>query len=441
MQRIFGSECEYAVTGRGRWKRRGPASHDPVVRRLVEAHGQPRIGQYLGNGARCYPDVNAHPEWATAEVLTPDELIAHERAGELILASAARRLGSVSEYGNRPVMILKNNHDVQANSWGSHENYLVSRRVSIEHLSDWLSGFLTSRYIWSGAGALITSRAQARYAISGRALDVRYIYGTQTTRERPLINLRDEPLGNAARYRRVHFIMGDSNMSDWVTWLKFAVTHLVLRSYEARIKRGALVVADVRKACHGIAYDLDLVTPISLVGRARAMSALDMQYWYADAVAKLLARDGGEPWEHEALQRWLMILEMLESGWQSTIGILEWSTKLSLLESVASRARADFDHPKIQTASCLWHDIDPEYGFARRFEQTGRLLRAGDDAAVLYATTNPPQTTRARSRGYLVQAAVGLPSSANWMHVHIGETASRSFDRSWKEPADPDYAV
>src|ERR1700691_4327931 len=236
-RRIFGLENEYGVTCTLRGQRR--LSPDEVARylfRRVVSWGR-SSNVFLENGARLYLDVGSHPEYATPECDSIADLVAHDKAGERILdhlvTGAEARL---REEGIRGVIYLfKNNTDSAGNSYGCHENYLTSRRDDFAHYTEILIPFLVSRQIFAGAGKVLQTARGAVYCLSQRAEHIWEGVSSATTRSRPIINTRDEPHADAERFRRLHVIVGDSNMSETTMLLKVGATDLVLRMVEAGV--------------------------------------------------------------------------------------------------------------------------------------------------------------------------------------------------------------
>src|SRR5438132_93087 len=234
-RRIFGLENEYGVTCTFRGQRR--LSPDEVARylfRRVVSWGR-SSNVFLRNGARLYLDVGSHPEYATPECDNVRDLVAHDKAGERILeglvVDAQRRLAEEGISGD--IYLFKNNTDSAGNSYGCHENYLVGRHGEFTRLSDVLIPFLVSRQIICGAGKVLQTPRGAVYCVSQRAEHIWEGVSSATTRSRPIINTRDEPHADAERFRRLHVIVGDSNMSETTTLLKVGATDLVLRMIEA----------------------------------------------------------------------------------------------------------------------------------------------------------------------------------------------------------------
>ena len=233
-RRIFGIENEYGVTCTLRGQRR--LSPDEVARylfRKVVSWGR-SSNVFLGNGSRLYLDVGSHPEYATPECDSAHDLVVHDKAGERIverlLGDAEERLAEEGIRGD--VFLFKNNTDSAGNSYGCHENYLTSRRDDLSDYAEVLIPFLVSRQIYAGAGKVLQTARGAMYCISQRAEHIWEGVSSATTRSRPIINTRDEPHADAERFRRLHVIVGDSNMSEYTTFLKVGTCALMLRMLE-----------------------------------------------------------------------------------------------------------------------------------------------------------------------------------------------------------------
>lgn len=235
-RRIFGLETEYGITY-AHPTDDVTLSADEVARQLfkkVVAWGR-SSNVFLRNGSRLYLDVGSHPEYATAECDSVEQLIAHDRGGELILVDliddAQRRLAQEGYTGT--IHLLKNNTDSAGNSYGCHENYLVRRQGDFTRLADILIPFLITRQVVVGAGKIMSTPQGPRYCFSQRADHMWEAVSSATTRSRPIINTRDEPHADAEFYRRLHVIVGDSNIAEPTTFLKVGATDMVLRLIEA----------------------------------------------------------------------------------------------------------------------------------------------------------------------------------------------------------------
>ena len=231
----MGLENEYGVTCTIRGQRR--LSPDEVARylfRRVVSWGR-SSNVFLANGARLYLDVGSHPEYATPECDSIYEVICHDRAGERILErlvdNAEERLAEEGITGST-IYLFKNNTDSAGNSYGCHENYLTSRRDDFSNYAEVLIPFLVTRQIYTGAGKVLQSARGAMYSIAQRAEHIWEGVSSATTRSRPIINTRDEPHADAERFRRLHVIVGDSNMSEYTSFLKVGATALLLRMME-----------------------------------------------------------------------------------------------------------------------------------------------------------------------------------------------------------------
>src|SRR6195952_772560 len=276
-RRIFGIENEYGVTCTFEGQRR--LSPDEVARylfRRVVSWGR-SSNVFLRNGARLYLDVGSHPEYATPECDSVVDLVTHDKAGERVLegllVDAERRLREEGIAGD--VHLFKNNTDSAGNSYGCHENYLVGRHGEFSRLADVLVPFLVSRQVICGAGKVLQTPRGAVYAISQRADHIWEGVSSATTRSRPIINTRDEPHADAERYRRLHVIVGDSNMSETTTMLKLGSADLVLRMLEAGVVMRDLTLENPIRAIREISHDLTGTKQVRLLN-GREGSGLDI---------------------------------------------------------------------------------------------------------------------------------------------------------------------
>ena len=276
-RRIFGLENEYGVTCTFRGHRR--LSPDEVARYLFRrvVHWGRSSNVFLENGARLYLDVGSHPEYATPECDSVTELVAHDKAGERILEglldAAEVRLHEEGITGD--VFLFKNNTDSAGNSYGCHENYLIAREGEFSRMADMLIPFLISRQIFTGAGKVLVGPRGAHFAISQRADHIWEGVSSATTRSRPIINTRDEPHADAERYRRLHVIVGDSNMNEWTTFMKVGITDLVLRMIEGNTVMRDLTLENPIRAIREISHDVTCRRTVRLAN-GRELSALEI---------------------------------------------------------------------------------------------------------------------------------------------------------------------
>src|SRR6187549_3336044 len=305
-RRIFGIENEYGVTCTFKGQRR--LSPDEVARylfRKVVSWGR-SSNVFLRNGARLYLDVGSHPEYATPECDDIGELVTHDKAGERVLEGllkdAEQRLHDEGIAGE--IYLFKNNTDSAGNSYGCHENYLVSRNGEFSKLADVLIPFLVTRQVICGAGKVLQTARGAMFSLSQRAEHIWEGVSSATTRSRPIINTRDEPHADAERYRRLHVIVGDSNMSEHATFLKVGATSLLLRMLEEpNVVLRDMTLENPIRAIREISHDITCTRRVRLAN-GREVSALDIQSEYLQRAIRYAETRGLSPEEKVALDAW-----------------------------------------------------------------------------------------------------------------------------------------
>src|SRR5881275_2172639 len=314
-RRIFGIETEFGVTCTFHGQRR--LSPDEVARylfRRVVSWGR-SSNVFLSNGSRLYLDVGSHPEYATTECDDLVQLVTHDKAGERILEDllidAERRLADEGIGGD--IFLFKNNTDSAGNSYGCHENYLVGRSGEFSRIADVLLPFLVTRQLICGAGKVLQTPRGAVYCLSQRAEHIWEGVSSATTRSRPIINTRDEPHADAERFRRLHVIVGDSNMSEWTNLLKVGVTDLVLRMVEENTVMRDLTLENPIRAIREISHDLTCRKKVRLA-TGRELSAIDIQTDYFERVSRFLERRGADSTATRILEEWGRALEALRAG-------------------------------------------------------------------------------------------------------------------------------
>ncbi len=314
-RRIFGLETEYGVTCTYRGQRR--LSPDEVARylfRRVVSWGR-SSNVFLRNGARLYLDVGSHPEYATPECDSVTDLVAHDRAGERILegllVDAEKRLHDEGIAGE--IYLFKNNTDSAGNSYGCHENYLVSRHGEFGRLADVLIPFLVTRQLICGAGKVLQTPRGAVYCLSQRAEHIWEGVSSATTRSRPIINTRDEPHADAERYRRLHVIVGDSNMNEVTTLLKVGTADIVLRMIEAGVVMRDLSLENPIRAIREVSHDITGRRKVRLAN-GKEVSALEIQQEYLAKATEFVERRGGDQAAKRVVELWGRVLNAVESG-------------------------------------------------------------------------------------------------------------------------------
>ena len=429
-RRIFGLENEYGVTCTLRGQRR--LSPDEVARylfRRVVSWGR-SSNVFLENGARLYLDVGSHPEYATPECDVITDLVAHDKAGERILdhlvTGAEARL---REEGIRGVIYLfKNNTDSAGNSYGCHENYLTSRRDDFAHYTEVLIPFLVSRQIYAGAGKVLQTARGAVFCLSQRAEHIWEGVSSATTRSRPIINTRDEPHADAERFRRLHVIVGDSNMSEYATYLKVGATSILLRMLEdpGTVLRDLTLENPIR-AIREISHDLTCRRKVRLAN-GREVSALDVQSEYLTRALRYRDTHGLSPQEDRALDMWEHCLKGLESDPMSLERECDWVAKYQLIEAYRQRHSLPLGHPRVALVDLQYHDVNRERGLYYRLEARDRMERTIDEAAVAEAVNHAPGTTRARLRGEFIRRAKERRRdfTVDWVHLKLNDQAQRT---------------
>ncbi|MBM7788269.1 Pup--protein ligase [Tenggerimyces flavus] len=430
-RRIFGLENEYGVTCTFRGQRR--LSPDEVARylfRRVVSWGR-SSNVFLRNGARLYLDVGSHPEYATPECDSIIDLVTHDKAGERILegllVDAERRLREEGIAGD--VYLFKNNTDSAGNSYGCHENYCVSRHGEFSRLADVLIPFLVSRQIMVGAGKVLQTPRGAVFAVSQRAEHIWEGVSSATTRSRPIINTRDEPHADAERYRRLHVIVGDSNMSESTTLLKLGSTDLVLRMIEAGIVLRDLTLENPIRAIREISHDITGRRRVRLAN-GREASALDIQEEYFTKARDFVERrDLATPAVAKVLDLWERTLKAVDSGDLSSVDReIDWVIKYKLLNRYRDKHGLSLTSPRIAQLDLAYHDIHRNRGLYYLLERRGLVNRVTTDLGVFEAKSVPPQTTRARLRGEFIKRAQERRRdfTVDWVHLKLNDQAQRT---------------
>jgi proteasome accessory factor A len=429
-RRIFGIENEYGVTCTFKGQRR--LSPDEVARylfRKVVSWGR-SSNVFLANGARLYLDVGSHPEYATPECDDIVDLVTHDKAGERVLegllVDAERRLRDEGISGD--VYLFKNNTDSAGNSYGCHENYLVSRHGEFSRLADVLIPFLVTRQIICGAGKVTQTPRGASYSVSQRAEHIWEGVSSATTRSRPIINTRDEPHADAERFRRLHVIVGDSNMSEYTTFLKIGATSIVLRMLEEDAGPWRdLSLENPIRAIREISHDLGCRRRVRLAN-GRELSAIDVQSEYLNRALRFAKRRGLAPLEERALAMWEHAMTGLEKDPLSLDTEIDWVVKYHLIEAYRQKHQLPLTHPKVALLDLSYHDVTRARSLYYLLERRGHVERTVTDADIESAVTTPPQTTRARLRGAFIKRAKERKRdyTVDWVHLKLNDQAQRT---------------
>ncbi|ARF71658.1 Pup--protein ligase [Kitasatospora albolonga] len=430
-RRIFGLENEYGVTCTFRGQRR--LSPDEVARylfRRVVSWGR-SSNVFLRNGARLYLDVGSHPEYATPECDNVTELVTHDKAGERILegllVDAERRLHEEGIAGD--VYLFKNNTDSAGNSYGCHENYLVARHGEFSRLADILIPFLVTRQLICGAGKVLQTPRGAVYCVSQRAEHIWEGVSSATTRSRPIINTRDEPHADAERYRRLHVIVGDSNMSETTMLLKVGATDLVLRMIEAGTVMRDLTLENPIRAIREVSHDLTGRRKVRLAS-GREASAIEVQREYYEKAVDFVERRGIRTGTvDQVLELWGRTLDAVEAEDLDRIDTeIDWVMKYKLIERYRAKHNMTMSNPRVAQIDLAYHDIHRRRGLFYLLERKGQTARICNDLKIFEGKSVPPQTTRARLRGDFIRRAQEQRRdfTVDWVHLKLNDQAQRT---------------
>lgn len=379
------------------------------------------VNSVLANGARLYVD-HAHPEYSAPESYDPLEAALYDKAGERIMAAAAR---VASESSGRRISLYKNNSDGKGNSYGAHENYLLARETPFGDVIRYAMTFLVTRQVFTGAGKVgrENDRPPVDYQVTQRADFFEEEVGLETTLKRPIINTRDEPHGDPSKYRRLHVIIGDANLSEIQNFLKLGTTALVLAALEDGAIPDPLDLSDPVESCWRVSHDVSLRRPIELDGGGTA-TALEIQTRYLEWLSKYVEKELDDPVWQRVIDEWERTLSLLDSDPMKLADTLDWVAKKRLLDGYVDRDSLDWSAPKLRAFDLQYHDVDPTKGLYNRLAARGSMRRLFDDQELDKAAVDPPERTRAYFRGRCVSAFPGSLVAANWdsLVFDVGES-------------------
>ncbi|MGQ0680279.1 MAG: depupylase/deamidase Dop [Actinomycetota bacterium] len=446
INKVMGIETEYGIISRG------PEEHNPIFASslLINSYVSPRIKRVrwdyeeetplrdarcafqragldildddgglvsviLENGARYYVD-HAHPEYSTPECSNALDLVIHDKAGERILAASLATAAKSLPSGNR-ILLYKNNSDGKGNSYGTHENYLMSRATPFSDIVTMLTPFLVTRQVYTGAGKVGSEGPGAdkdvRYQISQRADFFEVEVGLETTFKRPLINTRDEPHADPEKYRRLHVIIGDANMSELSTYLKTGVSALVLSMIEDGFIGEDLRLAAPVQAFRMISRDPTCREAV-LMADGRTITAVDVQWEYLDWARKYLANQDEDPITADVVLRWEQTLVALEQDPMSLAHQLDWVAKYQMINAYQQRQGLEWGDPKLSLIDLQYHDIRLDRGVYYKMVESGQIETLVTEEQIQRAVTEPPVDTRAYFRGKALRRFASQITAASW---------------------------
>jgi proteasome accessory factor A len=372
----------------------------------------------LPNGARLYVD-HAHPEYSTPEVTNPRDLVVWDKAGERVMAEAARRAARIP--GAQPIQLYKNNTDNKGASYGAHENYLMKRATPFADIVRHLTPFFVTRQVFCGAGRVgIGQDGSAHgFQISQRADFFEVEVGLETTLKRPIINTRDEPHSDPEKYRRLHVIIGDANLSEIATYLKLGTTALVLAMIEDGFLTWDLALQAPVAALRAVSHDPTLTQTVTLRD-GRRLTAVQVQLEYYEQARKYVEDRFGTDVDEttaDVLRRWEAVLTKLAEDPMTCHRELDWVAKLRVLEGYRSRDGVDWDSPRLQLVDLQYADVRPDKGLYNRLVARGAIDTLVTEDEIHAALTTPPTDTRAYFRGNCLTRYPTQVVAASWDSV------------------------
>lgn len=447
MKKILGTETEFGIAAKN------PATSDPVSNSiflvnsypslpsasilwdyesenpLLDARGYEADGErerpgpeynrllnkLLPNGGRLYVD-GAHPEYSTPECVNALDLLVYEKAGERLIEDALEMTRSLKE-GAVALSVYKNNSDGKGNSYGYHENFLVSRKLAFEKIVAQLTPFLVTRQIYAGSGKVgyENKTDAAVYQLSQRADFFETWVDLNTMVKRPIINTRDEPHADRERYRRLHVIVGDTNMSEVSTFLKVGTLSLVLAMLEAGREVKGVELKDPVKSVKAVSRDLTLKKTNPLL-KGRAATAIEIQRVYLEQAERHFESDA-DPVTRDILKRWRDVLDKLEEDPMQLSREIDWVIKKTLIESYIERKGCDWDDSRVALMDLQYHNIDRKKGLFFPLERSGFVEKLVSPELLMQAQENPPTDTRAYFRGACLKKFAKEIYAASWTSV------------------------
>lgn len=423
--RIFGIETEYGLSCLLRNGHQQALDADHAARMLfapIVAEGR-STSMFLPNGGRLYLDVGSHPEYATAECNSLEDIINQDRAGVEMLRELVKKANrELDKQGiDGEIHLFKNNVDSQGNSCGCHENYLLHRDKMYTQLAESVISFLVTRQIITGAGWLKkTPDGQVTYAFSQRAYQTFDAVSSATTRTRPVINTRDEPHADAASYRRMHVVVGDSNILEAPTLFKIGSMNMLLACLEDGLDLSDLLLADPMRSIREVTDDMTATVRLEMA-RGGYRSALELQSELRERIGNHLANRQLDELEKKVFEIWDLTLTSLREKTPEKLNrILDWAAKWNLIQRYQERTGVDLSDPRVARLDLAYHEITTG---GLNLDERGLAQRYTTPESVRSALDIPPQTTRAVLRGEVIRLAreKRRDLTVDWMHLRLDE--------------------
>ncbi len=426
-KRIMGLETEYGVTCVVDGQRR--LSPDEVARylfRRVVAWGR-SSNVFLPNGGRLYLDVGSHPEYATAECDNLLDLIKQDQAGDRIVedlvVEAEKRLNNEGILGQ--IHLFKNNIDAAGNSYGCHENFSVQRKHNFQQIVESMIPFLITRQIFCGAGKWMTSSKSGVFNLSQRSEHMWESISSATTRSRPIVNTRDEPHADPEEYRRLHIIVGDSNMSECTTILKVATTELVLRAAESGLINDQYSIENPIRTIREISTDLSFKKRFRLTS-GREVTALQIQQEIYELVTKIpdFEQMMIQPLYKYAFDLWGRVLASIESNnFEDVKFEIDWIIKRDFFQEYMNKHSLLGNDSRMTLIDISYHNVRKDRGLFYILERSGLAKSLINESEVVDSMSSPPQTTRAALRGKFIKIAQEKKRdyTVDWLNLKIND--------------------
>ena len=373
----------------------------------------------LINGARFYVD-HAHPEYSSPEVTNARDLVIHEKAGERIIEISRREANQLLPAGAQ-MLIYKNNSDRKGNSYGCHENYLMDRRTSFKQVVEPLLPFFSTRQIWCGAGKVGSENRghPCDYQLSQRADFFETEVALDMMVKRPIVNTRDEPHADREKYRRLHVIVGDSNMSEYTIYLRNGVTALILSMIEDGAITKDLALRDPVRSIREVSHDASLKQEL-VMDDGSSKTAVEIQSEFLEMALAYTSSRSLDPIQKDVLQKWQEVMEALARDPMELDTRIDWVIKKRLIESYMSRKGLRWGDSQVQMLDLQYHDSRPDKGLYHLLERQGKVERIVTDEEIQRAIHLPPRDTRAYFRGECLRRYPSEVFGVNWDSISFG---------------------
>ncbi len=374
------------------------------------------LNKPLENGGRLYVD-GAHPEYSTPECTNPRDVVVYEKAGERLIQLCMENANRLRKIEDR-LFLYKNNTDGKGNSYGYHENYLMLRSTPFDRIVQGLIPFLVTRQIFSGAGKVGTDNKgdPAEYQISQRADFFETLIDLNTMAKRPIINTRDEPHADPNQFRRLHIIVGDSNMSEFSTYLKVGTAALVLQMIDNNHYITGLELENPLQAMRSISRDLNLKKTVKLAS-GKEFTPIDIQRAYLEEAYKFFDGLERDPVTYEVLSYWGDTLDKLEKNPSGLVRKIDWMIKYELINKYREKKGYEWHNPKLAMMDLQYHDLNPDRGIYYTLVKDGYIDTFVSEGAVLLAKDSPPRDTRAFFRGTCIKKFPKEVYATSWSSI------------------------